>query len=313
MYRIGIDLGGTFVKAGLVDENGKIIIKSKIPTLVKRDHAEVIDDMSAQAKKLCLDAGADFAEVVSVGIGCPGAITGTTGEVSYSCNLDWRNVPLGGMLSERLGKPVKVSNDANVAALGEALYGAGKNYSDIIMLTLGTGVGGGIVIGKKLYEGNESKGAELGHMVICSGGERCACGRRGCFEAYCSASALIRDTKRAMEKDGSSLMWEIAGGSIDGVNGETAFIAEKRGDKSAAEVIERYVFYLAEGIMNFCNIFRPQAIVLGGGVSEQGANLTDRVTELCRKGYYGYKGTPEVEILTATLKNDAGLIGAAFL
>lgn len=311
MYAIGIDLGGTTVKAGLV-EDGKILVKSSIKTGAKRPYGEVIGDIAEQVKKLAQSANVDFKDVASVGVGCPGAVTGETGVVSYSCNLNWKGVPLGGELSSLLGVPVKVTNDANAAALGEAKFGAGKNYSDVIFLTLGTGVGGGIVLGGKLYEGNESKGAEVGHMVIKTGGRRCACGRRGCFEVYASATALVRLTRAAMRKNPDSIMRKIAE-EEGGADGRTAFEAEKLGDKAAAKVIDEYVGSLAEGIMNFCNIFRPQAIVIGGGVSAQGHNLTDRITAVCERGDYGYKGTPKVEILPATLGNDAGIIGAAAL
>ena len=313
MYRIGIDIGGTFVKAGLVAEGGKIVLKSKIPTNIQRPYEQVFADIANQVKKLCEDASVPFEKVEMVGVGCPGAITGETGLVCYSNNLGWENVPIGKCLTELLNKPVKVSNDANVAALGEALYGAGKEYKDIIMLTLGTGVGGGIVIDKKLYEGNESKGAELGHAVIVAGGEQCTCGRKGCIEAYSSATALIRDTKRAMLEDKDSLMWKRVNGDINAVDGATSFESEKLGDASAKKVVDRYVFYLAEAIMNYCNIFRPQAIVLGGGVCAQGDNLTNRLIELCEKGHYGYGGTPKVDIVIAKLQNDAGLLGASAL
>ena len=313
MYRIGIDLGGTFVKAGLVDENGRIVVKSKIPTKIERPYVEVFEDMANQARKLCEDAGITLADVEKVGVGCPGAITSKTGVVSYSANFNWTDVPIADGLSALLGMPVKVSNDANVAALGEAIYGAARNYGDSIMFTLGTGVGGGIIIDKKIYEGNESKGAEIGHSVIVVGGEPCNCGRRGCLEAYCSATALIRETKRAMLEDKSSLMWERVKGDINAVDGETSFACEKLGDKAAKKVVDQYVFYLAESIMNFCNIFRPEAIVLGGGVCAQGDNLVGRIVELCERGYYGYKGTPKVAILIAELKNAAGILGAAAL
>lgn len=313
MYRIGIDLGGTNVKAGIVDNNGNIVAKSKIKTLSDRPYEEVIKDMANQCKKLMADFGITKEEISQVGIGCPGAITGATGVIEYSNNLNWKNVPMGEMLGNLLSLPVKISNDANVAALGEALYGAGKKYDDVIMLTLGTGVGGGIIIGKKLIEGNESKGAELGHAVMCLGGELCTCGRRGCIEAYCSATALIRETKKAMESDPNSKMWELVGGNIDKASGITAFDGEKLGDKTAAKVVKQYVFYLSEAIMNYCNIFRPQAIILGGGVCAQGKNLTDRIIALCREGHYGFRGTPSVEILTAERENDAGILGAASL
>lgn len=311
MYNIGIDLGGTNIKAGLV-KDGVIVKKSSIKTHVGRPYEEIIADMAAQVKRLCASAGVDLEDVASVGVGCPGAITGETGLVCYSNNFGWTNVPLGQMLSGMLGKPVRVSNDANVAALGEALYGGGKNLGDIVMITLGTGVGGGIVLGGKLFEGNESKGAEIGHTVIALGGEQCTCGRRGCLEAYTSATALIKQTRLAMQEDKDSLMWKLAG-DLDGVNGKTAFEAEKLGDAAAAKVVKKYLYYLSEGIMNFCNIFRPNAIVIGGGVSAQGKNLTDRLTAICEEGHYGYRGTPKVKIIAAKLENDAGILGAASL
>lgn len=313
MYRIGIDLGGTNVKAGIVDKDGNILIKSKIKTLADRPYEEVIKDMAKQCKKLIADLKISASEIEQVGIGCPGAVTGSTGVIEYSNNLNWKNVPMGEMLSSLLALPVKISNDANVAALGEALFGAGKKYDDVIMLTLGTGVGGGIIIGKKLIEGNESKGAELGHAVMCVGGELCTCGRRGCIEAYCSATALIRETKKAMEDDKNSVMWKLTDGNIDKANGLTAFDGEKLGDEAASKVVKQYVFYLSEAIMNYCNIFRPQAIILGGGVCAQGRNLTDRIVKLCKEGHYGFRGTPAVEIITAERENDAGILGAASL
>lgn len=209
--------------------------------------------------------------------------------------------------------PVKISNDANVAALGETKFGAGKAYSDTVFVTLGTGVGGGVIIENKLFEGYRSKGAELGHMVIVRGGEPCACGRRGCMEAYASATALIRDTKRAMEKDKTSAMWDFVGGSLDAVDGRTSFECAKKGDKAAMEVVENYVKYLGEGVCNFINIFRPQAVILGGGVCAQGEYLLKPLREFVEANTYGGDTVPETEITVATLGNDAGLIGAASL
>ncbi|MBE5755048.1 MAG: ROK family protein, partial [Clostridiales bacterium] len=241
-----------------------------------------------------------------------GAVTSSTGVVEFSSNLKWNKMPVGKILSEQLGMPVKVCNDANVATYGEAIYGAGKKYNTVIMLTLGTGVGGGIVIDKKLYEGNGSKAGEVGHTTLVLGGEKCNCGRSGCCEAYVSASALIRDTKRAMLEDDKSLMWQVAK-SLDGVDGTTACECAKLGDKTAIKVYDNYANYLAETIMNFCNIFRPEAIILGGGISNHGKFLFEKVRKICKKNYYGYKGTPEVKIVCARLKNDAGVIGAAIL
>lgn len=313
MYYVGIDLGGTNIKTGIVGKDGKIVAKSSIPTKGDRPADEVAFDMSVEVLNLVKSAKISMDEVVGVGVGSPGAINSGAGIVDYSCNLGWYNVPIAELILKRVKKPVKVSNDANVAALGETLFGAGKGYTDTVLITLGTGVGGGIVIGGKLFEGNESKGAELGHSVICVNGEPCACGRRGCLEAYASASALIRETKEAMLRDRGSKMWEFVGGDIDKVDGRTAFETEKQGDAMAKLVVNNYVLYLSEGLLNICNVFRPQAIMLGGGVCAQGDNLLNRLKTRMKAMHYGFRGTPEVELLIASLGNDAGIIGAAAL
>lgn len=313
MYYVGVDIGGTNVKAGIVDEDGKIVIKSSIPTDSVKDYKKIVSDVSAQILKLADSALIGTDEIAGIGIGCPGMITSETGVVDYTCNLGWRNVPLADSFAKTLDKPVFVSNDANVAALGEAMFGTGREYDDVIFVTLGTGVGGGVIIGNKLFEGYKSKGAELGHMVINVDGELCGCGRRGCMEAYCSATALIRDTKRAMENDKDSSMWQFVGGDIDKVDGRTAFECSKTGDKSAKTVIDNYVKYLGEGLSNFVNIFRPQAIILGGGVCAQGDYLVVPVQKYVDEHTYGGDDAPRTLILTATLGNDAGLVGAASL
>lgn len=312
MITVGVDLGGTFIKAGLVDDNGKILHKSKVPTRSVMGAETVVSDMGDQILALLKDNGYTLDDVRGVGVGSPGAIDSAHGIVNYSNNLRWKDVALGPMLEKKVGKPVKVSNDANVAALGETVFGVAKGYSDTVLLTLGTGVGGGIIIGGKLFEGNESKGAELGHSVIVAGGEPCTCGRRGCLEAYASATALIRETKKAMQRDTSSAMWNFAG-SLDKVDGRTAFECAKQGDPAATEVVNNYLYYLCEGILNYCNIFRPQAVILGGGVCAQGEYLLNRVREIVVANNYGFEGTPKVDLLIASLGNDAGLVGAASL
>ncbi len=308
---IGVDIGGMSVKYGLVNENGNILAKRTVKTEGTAD--SVIDTLGKALVAFLEENGLKKEEIEGVGIGCPGAITAATGTVEYSNNLGWKNVKLTDGLKKYLDTEYKVSNDANVAALGEATFGAAKEFSDVIMLTLGTGVGGGIVLGNKLYEGNESKGAELGHAVLVLGGEECTCGRKGCIEAYCSASALIRDTKRAMLRDTDSKMWDYANNDIHNVNGRTAFAMARENDPAAVQVVNDYIMYLSESIMNYCNIFRPQAVVLGGGISGEGKYLIDRVAQYCKERHYGYQGTPEVKILAATLGNDAGIIGAAAL
>ncbi len=313
MYYVGIDLGGTNIKTGIVNEQGKIVAKSSIPTKSDRTADEVAFDMAFEVLNIVKSNKISMDELVGVGIGSPGAINSGAGIVDYSPNLGWYNVPIAELILKRVKKPVKVSNDANVAALGETLFGAGKGYKDTILVTLGTGVGGGVVIGGKLFEGNESKGAELGHSVIVVNGQQCGCGRRGCFEAYSSATALIRETKEAMLRDRGSKMWDFVGGDIDKVDGKTAFETEKQGDATAKLVVNNYVLYLSEGLLNLCNIFRPEAIMLGGGVCAQGDNLLNRLKVRMQALHYGYQGTPAVDLLIASLGNDAGIIGAAAL
>lgn len=313
MYYFGVDIGGTGVKSGIVDENGKIIIKSSIATDKGHDYKVVVRDIAKQLEKLLADSGISMSEIGGVGIGSPGAVNSAAGRVDFAGNLGWRKAPIVAELQKYLPVEAKISNDANVAALGETKFGAGAEYDDTILVTLGTGVGGGVIIGGKLFEGNESKGTELGHMVIVRGGEQCTCGRRGCLEAYASATALIRDTKRAMEKDKSSKMWEFVGGDIERVDGRTSFECAKAGDKSAELVVKNYVEALGEGICNFINIFRPQAIILGGGVCAQGENLLAPLRKFVEENSFGGDYAPEVKLCVATLGNDAGLIGAASL
>ena len=312
MYYIGVDVGGTTIKVGIVDRLGKIVAKSHIPT-EKTPPEMQIEKVGVQIKDLLTSNGVDLSAVIAVGAGCPGVINGKKGIVGHSSNLKWTQFDLQKNLEKVTGKPVRIANDADAAALGEVIFGSAKNYQTVIMITLGTGVGGGIVIDKKLYEGPNGMSGELGHIVMRKNGLPCGCGRRGCFEQYASANALVRITKQAMLKDSSSKMWELVNNDINLVNGRTAFDGEKLGDKAAKQVIKQYISYLGEGLLDYCNIFRPDAIVIGGGISNEGTNLTDRLVKYLEKFEYGYKGTPKTEILTATLKNDAGIIGAASL
>ena len=312
-YYVGIDLGGTFVKCGIVDETGKILVKDKIPTGNGRAYEEIAADMAEFAEKLIARAGLTKEQVKAAGIGAPGTIDSKNGVVVYSNNIRWENIPLCKEIEKRLNIPVYMTNDANAAALGEHFCGAGREYNSLVFITLGTGVGGGIVIDGKLFEGNKSAGAEIGHEVVRMGGEKCTCGRRGCFEAYASATALIRQTKRAMEKDKESLLWKVCGNDMNKVDGKTAFAAKEEGDKTGKKVVDQYIRYLAEGISNLVNVFRPEAIVLGGGVCAEGEKL---IVPLRRKvktmAFGGMKYAP-VQIVTASLGNDAGLCGAARL
>ncbi len=307
MYYVGVDIGGTAIKAGLVNENGKIVKKSSIETKATRKYEEVLNDIIAQVKELTKGY-----EVAGVGIGCPGTIN-SSGVVEYANNLYWKNVPLAEYVGKALNIPCKASNDANVAALGEVKFGAGKNYSDAVMVTLGTGVGAGFILDGKLFEGFKGMGAEGGHTVIRENGVSCTCGRKGCLEAYASATALIRETLYAMMTDKNSLMWEECGGDLNKVDGRTSFEAAKKGDKTAQEVVDGYAKALAEGILNFVNVFRSQIIILGGGVCAQGEALLAPVRRHVDEYRYGGHDSPKSNIIVATLGNDAGIIGAASL
>jgi len=309
-YYLGIDLGGTFIKGGIVDDAGNIILQDSTPTEREKGGAAVAQNIASLCKKLLKQANMTESDVVGIGMGSPGMIDSKTGEVVYSNNLAWEHFSLADEVQKHISLPVKVANDANVAALGETKFGCGKNYNNTVMFTLGTGVGGGIIIDGKLFEGNRSAGAEIGHSVIVAGGEQCSCGRRGCLEAYASATALIRDTKRAMLAHKDSKMWEI--GDIDSVTGKTAF-DYKDSDIYAKEVVDNYIQKIGVGLTNAANVFRPEAIILGGGVCAQGDNLVKPLQEYLNKELYAGEKGPQVKILIATLGNSAGLLGAAAL
>lgn len=311
MKAIGVDIGGMTIKVGLVDENGKIIGENRVKTAKTADRC--LDNLFLQIRTLLNQNNLTEKDIRGIGVGCPGLVDVEKGIVEHLPNLGWVNVPLVAQLKEKFRTEIRISNDANVATLGEVLFGAAKGYDSAVMFTLGTGVGGGIVINGKLYEGGKGRGAELGHTTLILNGAPCTCGRNGCVEVYVSATALIGQTKAAMRADGDSEMWKYVGGDIDAVDGRTAFECEKKGDPAAKRVIDNYVTYLSESIMNMLNIFRPPVFILGGGISKEGKNLTERVTAYLEGFSYGYKFAPKTKIVTATLGNDAGIIGAAAL
>lgn len=312
MYNIGIDLGGTNIKVGVVDENYNIVGRSNIKTNLPRPAEEIVDSIVEGVKLACDDAKISVSDVNSIGIGTPGTANRNTGVVLYSCNLGFNNFALGGMLSEKLGTEVFVENDANAAAFGEVVNGAGKGYKNVVVITLGTGVGGGIIIDGKIYTGFNFCGAELGHSVIEYNGRQCGCGRKGCFEAYSSATALINFTKEAMEADKNTKMWEIAG-SIDGVDGKTAFDGFRAGDKTATDVVNTYINYLGCGLTNVVNIFQPEVLLIGGGICKEGENLTKPLLEYIARESYCIDPNCSTKLDIAKLGNDAGIIGAAYL
>lgn len=313
MYKLGIDLGGTNIVAGVVDENYKILATAKRKTDCPRPADAILDDMAAAALEAIEAAGLKVEDIEAAGVGTPGAIDPVRGMVCYANNLAFYDVPMAQMLKDRTGIDFYIENDANAAAYGEFVAGAGKGTKDFIMITLGTGVGGGIIIDGKIYSGSNYAGGELGHTVISMDGEMCSCGRQGCWEAYASATALIRQTKQAMIKYPDTVMWELCGNDINAVNGLTAFDAMRKGDKAGKIVVDKYIEYIAVGIANNINIFQPEIICIGGGISKEGDNLIEPIKRYVEGDNYARFMESKAEIKVAELGNDAGIIGAAFI
>lgn len=312
-YIVGIDLGGMSAKAGLFSWDGKLLDNISHKTSAKdgfEGTMKILADLAFEVAKQC---DVPFENVAAIGVGSPGVVNSKTGVNLRWSNYGWENVPLAETLSSLTGKPVVVANDANVAALGEARFGATAQFQSSIFITIGTGIGGGIVVDGKLIEGYQSAGAELGHITIREGGVLCGCGRKGCYEKYASASALILQTRRAMVEDLNSNMWQIADGKIENVDGRTAFRAAKNGDATAKKVIEQFVGYLSEGIADFVNILRPEAIVLGGGVANEGEALFTPLREAVDKRTYVAMDIVPLKIVGAKLGNKAGMYGAFVL
>lgn len=317
MYRIGIDLGGTNIAAGIVDKDLNLLYTASVPTGADRDGALIMDDMADLCRKLCADHNIALSEIESIGIASPGIANHDTGVVEYANNLPFRKFPIAQMLRDRLGiERIRLENDANAAAWGEAVAGAAKGTTNSIMITLGTGVGGGIIIDNKVYSGFNYAGAELGHIVIEVNGAPCSCGRKGCWEAYSSATGLIRMTKEKIEeceKAGRPTLMKKMAEEKGKISGRTAFDAKRAGDEAAAEVVDKYVLYLAEGLSNIVNIFQPEVVSLGGGVSNEGDYLLDLLMPRIRERVYGGNIVLATKICVAKLGNNAGIIGAAML
>ncbi len=318
MYRIGIDLGGTNIAAGIVNENFEIVAKTSIPTGAERPAAEIAADMAAVCHAVCEKAGIAPSEIASVGIASPGIANHDDGVIEYCCNIpSFRRFPI--CEAVRAGFPAEqvfVENDANAAAWGEVIAGSAKGTRDSVMITLGTGVGGGIVIGGQIISGFNYAGGELGHIVIEVDGVPCGCGRKGCWEAYSSATALIRMTEEKLAEcaaAGRETLMTAAVAAAGKVSGRTAFDAMRAGDTAAEEVVRKYVRYLAAGLTNIINIFQPEVLSIGGGVSGEGDFLLDMLVPLVRAEVYGQGIVKGTDIRIAALKNDAGIIGGAVL
>ena len=319
MYYIGIDLAGTNIAAGIVDENYNIIKKASTPTNAGRPADVITADIAALCKKLVDDLGISMDEIGSIGIATPGSANCETGEILYANNLPFSHYPMQAKLSEALGtsKRVYIENDANAAAKAESVAGVAKGSKYSVMITLGTGVGGGIILDGQVYSGFNFAGAELGHMVIVKDGRECTCGRKGCWETYSSATGLIRTTREKIEacraEGRTTVMEEMIGGDLDRISGRTAFNAMRQGDEAGKEVVEEYISYLTTGLVNIINIFQPNVLSIGGGISNEGDFLIDLLHDRVFAETYSRDGTPQCELKIATLKNDAGIIGAAAL
>ena len=308
MYYIGIDLGGTNIAVGLVDENANILHSDSTPTIKERHWSEIIRDMAALSEKVVADAGHTLEEVAAVGIGCPGTIDKANGVVVYSNNIVMDHVPMAAEFRKHIDLPVFLENDANAAALGEyAVYGEGAD--SFVFMTLGTGVGGGIILNGKVWSGFNGAGAEIGHQTLIYNGKPCTCGRRGCLEVYASVTALIQQTKDAMEEHPESMMhqWYKDHGKV---NGRTAFECAKAGDPAAIAVRDRYIEYVAEGICSIVNVLQPEILSIGGGISREGDTLLDPIKAYFAVNDYN-KHMKKTDLRIARLFGDAGIVGAA--
>lgn len=308
---LGIDLGGTGIKIGLVNQSYEILAQTVVPTNARRHYKQIIADMGNAAAALLVDNGYRLDECLCAGVGSPGTVDSHSGTVLYSNNIRWDNVPLAEELYKYLWMPVYVNNDANCAALGEVVKGAAKGCKNAIFLTLGTGVGGGVVIDGKIFEGGHPGGVELGHIKNGTEGRRCTCGRLDCLETYASATALIKEAKEAAISCHESLLWELCGEDPEAMNAKMPFDAAWAQDVWGMKLVENYIRHLADGITDLVNIFRPDLVVLGGGVCAQGEKLTEPLNRFLQENCFGAGVSYIPQVVTAQNGNDAGIIGAA--
>ena len=317
-YYIGIDLGGTNIVSGVVDENFHILAKASDKTNVGRPAEQIAHTMAETAKAAAEAAGLSLSQIESVGIGTPGVVDGDNGVVLAASNLNFSNVPLRELLNKELGLPIFVANDADAAAYGEFMAGAGKtengkHIENMLAITLGTGVGSGIIINSKIYNGCGHAGGEFGHSIIQVNGRQCSCGRKGCVDVYCSATGLILTTKEQMEKHPESCMWDMCGHDLNKVEGYHCFDAAAKGDEAGKAAVEEYTSVLAEAVLNAANTLQPEIICIGGGVSKQGENLLRPIRKYMDQFCLDRFGSKRTQVRIAELGNDAGVIGAALI
>ena len=308
MIAIGVDIGGTSIKGAAITDQGEILDRFSLKMDRLAEPEITYGKMCDEIEKFLLDKPYKN-EIVGIGLGVPGILNRPEGIVKSSPNMPkWINFKIIDFVQKKLNLPVKIVNDASSAALGEAKFGSGKNYQNIVMITLGTGVGGGIIINGKLYDGLGGTGAQLGHSVIRYNGRPCGCGRRGCLEAYASATALINQAKIQKDKYPESGL-----NKVKEIDAKTVFDLARENDKLAKKLVKEYVTFLSEGLLNLCNEFRPDIILLSGGVANEGEYLISRIDKYMKKHNYGYINAPRVPVALASLGYDSGKIGAASL
>ncbi|KYH35732.1 glucokinase [Clostridium tepidiprofundi DSM 19306] len=310
---IGVDLGGTNIAAGLVDAYGKLLHNESIPTYKEREAYDIICDIEKLITKIIDKAGTNKSEIESIGIGIPGLADECTGDVIECVNLNWHNVPLRSILEKKIGVSVYINNDATVAALAEYEAGIMKGVRNGVFITLGTGVGGGIIIDGKVYTGSNGIGSEIGHMIVGENYYNCNCGRNGCLETFSSSTALINYTKKLLQENNEeSILNVLSDGNINNIDGKMIFDAAKQGDKLANKAVDRMVKYLSIGIMNIVSIIDPEIFVIGGGLSKAGTFLLEKIQSSVLDNRY-FKSFSVGKITIAKLGNEAGIIGAAML
>jgi len=312
MYYIGIDLGGTGIKAGIVDEGGKILHKCACPTGAERGHEAVIHDMAQLCLRVVEEGGISMDEVHSIGIGIPGIQDPATERVPFLTNLGWHDVPMVELMQKEVDKPIFVSNDATVAGLAESVAGVSADVKNSVFVTLGTGVGGGVILDGKVFMGPHGVASEIGHVTTVAGGELCSCGNRGCWERYASATAIIREGRRFAEANPESPLAKAVGGDLSKIEARTVIDLAKAGDPDCVELFENYTYHLAVGLANIVSLYDPEVIALGGGVSHAGDFLLEKVRKKLPELVF-YKTMPYARVELARLGNDAGIIGAAML
>ncbi|MBR6530506.1 MAG: ROK family protein [Clostridia bacterium] len=313
MKRLGFDLGGTNMVVGIVDEEGRVISKLSCPTRARRSQDAIAADMANLVHELLVKNELTPADVSFLGVASPGIANSDTGVIEYANNLPFENFAVADYMREKTGiANVSIGNDANAAALGEAVCGQAKGTKNSVMITLGTGVGGGIILNGKIHTGINHSAGELGHIVIHHGGRKCTCGRRGCWETYSSAVGLIEMTREKMRERTDSAMWRLCDGDSKRLSGKTAFAASRLGDEAACEVVGTYVEYLACGLTNIINIFQPEVLSIGGGISGEGEYLLEPLRRIVDFEQYSSSCPVKTRLCIATAGNDAGIIGAAF-